>query len=75
MSGAIEKEHFEAAKTADRLVRTAEAEVALVAPTTDVRRAAERLTSNALFSTNETEYRRLRDGFIELAQGEIGIRD
>ena len=72
---AIEREHFEAAKTPDRLVRTAEAEVALVAPTSEVRRAAGRLTTNALFGATETEYRRLRDRFIESAQADIGIRD
>ena len=67
---AAEREHSQY-QTADRVVRTAEAEVALVAPTVAIREAASRLAANALEATSEQDYTRLRDEFIELAQAEI----
>ena len=54
-----------------RVVRTAEAEVALVAPTVAIRKAASRFAANALDATSEQDYTRLRDEFIDLAQAEI----
>jgi CHASE1-domain containing sensor protein len=67
---AAEREHTQAPQTDDRIVRTAEAEVALVAPAS-VRRAAALLTENALEFTTEKDYARLRDRFIDVAQAEI----
>jgi CHASE1-domain containing sensor protein len=67
---AAEREHTRAPETDDRIVRTAEAEVALVAPAS-VRRAAALLTENALEFSTEKDYVRLRDRFIDLAQAEI----
>jgi hypothetical protein len=68
---AAELEHAQPVETDDRVVRTAEAEVALVAPTMAIREAAARFAENALHATSEHEYTRLRDEFIELAQAEI----
>jgi hypothetical protein len=68
---AVEGEHNEPVATEDRVVRTAEAEVSLVAPTTAIREAASSLTQNALDATTENEYTRLRNEFVHLAQVEI----
>lgn len=68
---AAELERAEPIKTNDRVVRTAEAEVALVAPTVAIREAASRFAANALYATTDEDYARLRDEFIDLAQAEI----
>jgi hypothetical protein len=68
---AAEREHAQPVETDDGLVRTAEAEVALVAPTVEIREAASRFATNALNATSEQDYTRLRDEFIDLAQAEI----
>jgi hypothetical protein len=68
---ATEREHAQPVETDDRIVRTAEAEVALVAPTVAIREAASRFAANALDATSEQNYTRLRDEFIHLAQAEI----
>ncbi len=68
---AAELERAEPVKTNDRVVLTAEAEVALVAPTVAIREAASRFATNALNATTEQDYTRLRDEFIDLAQAEI----
>jgi hypothetical protein len=68
---AAEGEHNEPVETDDRIVRTAEAEVSLVAPTNTIREAASELTKNALEATTEDEYTRLRNAFVDLAQVEI----
>jgi hypothetical protein len=67
---AAEREHSQY-QTDDRVVRTAEAEVALVAPTAAIREAASRLAANTLYATSEQDYTRLRNEFIDLAQAEI----
>jgi hypothetical protein len=72
---AAEGEHNEPVATEDRVVRTAEAEVSLVAPTTPIREAASSLTENALDATTENEYTRLRNEFVDLAQIEIEAGD
>jgi hypothetical protein len=68
---AAEGEHNEPVETDDRIVRTAEAEVSLVAPTNTIREAASQLTKNVLEATTEDEYTRLRNAFVDLAQVEI----
>lgn len=68
---ATEREHAQPVETDDRIVRTAEAEVALVAPTVAIREAASRFAANALDATSEQDYTSLRDEFIHLAQAEI----
>src|SRR5918995_5917167 len=68
---AAELEHADPPETDDRVVRTAEAEVALVAPTVAIREAASRFAAYALDFTSEQEYTRLRAEFIDLAQAEI----
>jgi hypothetical protein len=68
---AAEREHAQPVETDDRVVRTAEAEVALIAPTVAIREAASRFAAYALDATSEQEYTRLRDEFIHLAQAEI----
>ena len=68
---AAELEHAQPVETDDRVVRTAEAEVALVAPTMAIREAASRFAANALNATSEQNYTRLRNDFIDLAQAEI----
>ena len=66
---AAQTEHDAAVRTEDRIVRTADAEVALVAPNTAVREAAAMLTTGTLEGGyNPEEYTRLREKFIELAQ-------
>jgi len=57
--------------TEDRLLRTVDAEVALVAPNIAVRQAAAMLTDNALNYERDAEYTRLRDRFIDLANAEL----
>jgi hypothetical protein len=69
---AAEREHFEPVETGDLVVRTAEAEVSLVAPSAAIREAASRFTENALNFTTERDYTRLRDEFVDLAQAELG---
>jgi hypothetical protein len=68
---AAELEHAQPVETDDRVVRTAEAEVALVAPTVAIREAASQFAANALYGTSEQDYTRLRDEFINLAQAEL----
>jgi hypothetical protein len=68
---AAELEHAQPVETDDRFIRTAEAEVALVAPTAAIREAAAQFAANALNATSEQDYTRLRDEFIDLAQAEI----
>ena len=68
---AAEREHARPVQTDDRVVRTAEAEVALVAPTVPIREAASRYAANALDATTEEDYTRLATRFIQLAQAEI----
>ena len=68
---AAELEHAQPVETDDRVVRTAEAEVALVAPTVAIREAASQFAANALYGTSEQDYTRLRDEFIDLAQAVI----
>jgi hypothetical protein len=68
---AAELEHAQPVETDDRVIRTAEAEVALVAPTVAIREAASRFAENTLHATSEQDYTRLRDEFIDLAQNEI----
>jgi hypothetical protein len=65
---AAEREHAQPVQTDDRVVRTAEAEVALVAPNVAIRDAASRFAANALDATSEQDYTRLRAEFIGLAQ-------
>jgi hypothetical protein len=54
----------------DRIVRSAEAEVVLVAPGA-VRKAAATLTDEAI-EDHEEEYNEARERFIDMAQAEIG---
>ncbi len=68
---AAEREHAQPVETDDRVVRSAEAEVALVAPTMAIREAASRFAANALDATSEQDYTRLRNEFIQLAKAEI----
>lgn len=68
---AAEREHAQPVQTDDRVVRTAEAEVALVAPNVAIREAASRFAANALDATSEQDYTRLRAEFIDLAQTAI----
>ena len=68
---AVELERAQPITTNDRVVHTAEAEVALVAPTVAIREAAPRFAANALHATSAQDYIRLRDEFIHLAQAEI----
>lgn len=68
---AAELEHAQPVETDDRVVRTAEAEVALVAPTGAIREAASKFAANALYGTSEQDYTRLRDEFIDLAQAVV----
>ena len=68
---AAEGEHNRPVETQDVIVRTASAEVSLVARDPAIRDAASRLTEEALFANSEAAYMRLRDDFIELAQAEI----
>jgi hypothetical protein len=68
---AAEREHFEPVETGDLTVRTAEAEVSLVAPTAAIREAASRFTENALNLHHREEYTSLRDEFVDLAQTEL----
>ncbi|HET8822229.1 MAG TPA: hypothetical protein VFM57_11830 [Thermoleophilaceae bacterium] len=69
----VEDEHFNAPATDDRIVRAAEAEVALVASGPDVRQAASRLADHALFGggNNEEEYSRRATEFLDAAHAEI----
>ena len=66
---AAQTERSEGIETNDGLVRTAEAEAALVASTA-VRQAAE-LMDEALDADSESDYVRARTTFIELVQSEI----
>jgi len=70
---AVEDERFNASTTDDRIIRTAEAEVALVASGPAVRQAASRLAEYALFggSDNEEEYTRRSNAFLESVHAEI----
>ena len=70
---AVEDEHFNAPTTDDRIVRTAEAEVGLVASGPAVRQAATRLTEYVLFGDvdNEEEYTRRTNEFLDAAHAEI----
>jgi CHASE1-domain containing sensor protein len=70
---AVEDEHFNAPTTDDRLIRTAEAEVALVASGPAVRQAASRLVEYALFGdvNDEQEYARRANEFLGVAHAEI----
>jgi hypothetical protein len=68
---AAENEHSNAREVSDGVVRTAEAEVALVARSTALRGAAARLTDAALFYSVERQFTEARDSFIELAHSEI----
>ena len=68
---AAENEHSNAPEVSDGVVRTAQAEVALVAHSTALRGAAARLTNAALFYSVERQFTEARDSFIELAHSEI----
>jgi hypothetical protein len=68
---AAENEHSNAREVSDGVVRTAEAEVALVADSTALRGAAARLTDAALFYSVERQFTEARNSFIELAHSEI----
>jgi hypothetical protein len=68
---AAENEHSNAREVSDGVVRTAEAEVALVADSTALRGAAARLTDAALFYSVEKQFTEARNSFIELAHSEI----
>jgi hypothetical protein len=68
---AAEGEHNRPVGTQDVIVRTASAEVSLVARDPAIRDAASKLTEEALFASSEATYTRLRNDFIELAQAEI----
>jgi len=70
---AVEDEHFNAPATDDRIVRTAEAEVALVASGPAVRQAASRLADYVVFGgeDNEEEYTRRANEFLDAAHAEI----
>ena len=68
---AAERERAQPVDTDDLVVHTAEAEVALVAPTVAIREAASRFAVNALNATTDEDYARLRDEFIRLAQAEL----
>jgi hypothetical protein len=67
---AAEREHNEAPQTEDRIVRSAEAEVALLAPTEAVRQAAGMLAENTLVGDPD-DYTPLRNRFIEVAQADL----
>lgn len=70
---AVEDEHFNAPTTDDRIIRTAEAEVGLVASGPAVRQAASRLADYALFGDidNEEEYTRRATEFLDAAHAEL----
>jgi hypothetical protein len=68
---AAENEHSNAREVSDGVVRTAEAEVALVARSTALRGAAAKLTDAALFYSVERQFTEARNSFIELAHSEI----
>jgi hypothetical protein len=75
---AVEAEHFEAPETADRAIRTAEAEVALVAFRPAIRQAASELTDyvlEGLSGGGEQEYARRAEAFLELAHDELDAVD
>ncbi len=67
---AAQTERDDGPDTGDPIVRTAEAEVALVAGSA-VRRAAAALLTQALNAETEPDYRRSRTHFIEEAQAEL----
>jgi hypothetical protein len=70
---AAENEHSNAPRVEDAIVLTADAEVALVARSAALRRAAAMLTESALFFDPERdiEYTQARERFVELAHEEI----
>ena len=68
---AAENERSHAPRVPDSIVLTAEAEVELVARSHALREAASLLTEQALYYKVETEYRKVRNRFIDLAQAEI----
>ena len=68
---AAENEHSNAREVSDGVVRTAEAEVALVARSTALRAAAAKLTDAALSYSVERQFTEARNSFIELAHSEI----
>jgi len=72
---AVEDEHFNAPTTDDRVVRTAEAEVALIASGPAVRRAASRLVEHTLFGDDEDVYTRRANAFLDIAHDEIEAVD
>ena len=74
---AVEAEHFEAPETADRLIRAAEAEVALIASGPPVREAASELTDYVTeeFSDDEQEYARRATAFLDVAHEELEAGD
>ena len=67
---AAQTERDSGPKTEDPLVRTAEAEVALVASSA-LQRAAAKLLAQALNAESESDYQRSRTDFIEEAQAEL----
>jgi len=68
---AAEGEHNRPVETQDVIVRTASAEVSLVARDPAIRDAASKLTEEALFGNSEATYTGLRNDFIELAQADL----
>jgi hypothetical protein len=68
---AAENERSNAPRVPDSVLLTAEAEVELVARSDALREAASLLTGQALYYEVETEYRKVRNRFIDLAQAEI----
>jgi CHASE1-domain containing sensor protein len=70
---AAERERFQPVETDDRVVRTAEAEVYLVAPNEAIREAAADFANEALNFVTEAKYTRRREAFVDLAQAEIGL--
>ena len=73
---AVEDEHFNAPTTDDRIIRSAEAEVALVASGPALRQAASRLAEYVLVGVNdEEEYTRRANAFLDVAHADVEALD
>jgi hypothetical protein len=69
---AAQTEYYAGPGTDDRLLRTAEAEVALATSSPSVRGAARPLVLQAFDGEDELGFQEAFDGFIRFAQEEIG---
>lgn len=74
---AVEDERFNAPTTDDRIIRSAEAEVALVASGPALRQAASRLAEYVLFGdvNDEEEYTRRANAFLDVAHADVEALD